>query len=297
MKPIPKAVLSASRRTDIPAFYMDWFMTGIGNGVFEVVNPFNRHVKRVASTPDRVHSIVFWSKNYDRFIRGGYGEALEDRGYHLCFNFTINSQAPILEPHVPPLDRRLQQLESLCGRYNPRAVAWRFDPVCFFIFADGALSDNLGDFRRIARVAAACGVTRCITSFMDDYSKIRKRVKRLRGFEFIAPATERKREILLRMQDLLTDLGMGLETCCERTLLDSLPPEAGVVPSACIPNHLLMEIYGGQLSLKRDTGQRIKQGCGCRVSVDIGSYELHPCYHDCLFCYANPRSPEAPVNG
>ncbi|MBW2737316.1 MAG: DUF1848 family protein, partial [Deltaproteobacteria bacterium] len=61
-----------------------------------------------------------------------------------------------------------------------------------------------------------------------------------------------------------------------------------ITKSSCIPNDLLMKLFGGSLSLNKDSGQRIKNGCGCKVSADIGSYSLHPCYHNCLFCYANP---------
>lgn len=287
----PRRIISASRRTDIPAFYMPWFMAGIERGVFEVVNPFNRRVRRVAAAVDRVHSIVFWSKDFGPFIRGGYGERLEDAGYHLFFNFTVNSEVPALEPRVPPLSRRLEQLEILCRRYDPRAVAWRFDPICFFRISGGAVADNTEDFERIARRAADCGVRRCITSFVDDYAKVRRRADRLPGFAFVQPDTGRKHALLQHMQGVCAALRMKLETCCEKTLLDTLSPGSGIRPSACIPAALIMEIYGGRLSLKRDAGQRVKQGCGCRESIDIGSYDLHPCYHNCLFCYANPRSP------
>ena len=98
-----KIVLSASRRTDIPAFYMPWFMAQIEKGQFTVVNPFNRKESIVPATPDHVHSIVFWSKDFGAFIKKGFGQQLQKRGYYLFFNFTINSDNPLLEPHVPPL--------------------------------------------------------------------------------------------------------------------------------------------------------------------------------------------------
>jgi hypothetical protein len=81
-----------------------------------------------------------------------------------------------------------------------------------------------------------------------------------------------------------------LKLCCEKDVLAALPAETSVTQSACIPSELLVEFFGGNLDLKKDTGQRIQEGCGCNVSVDIGSYQLHPCYHNCLFCYANPTS-------
>jgi len=73
-----------------------------------------------------------------------------------------------------------------------------------------------------------------------------------------------------------------------KEVIDALPLDCGITKSSCIPNDLLVEIFGGRLSMRKDSGQRIKSGCGCKVSIDIGSYSWHPCYHNCLFCYANP---------
>jgi hypothetical protein len=290
MDSLQKIVISASRRTDIPAFYMSWFMEQIDRGFFEVVNPFNQRVSVVPATPDAIHSIVFWSKNFGPFIGGGYGDRLLGLGYHLFFNFTINSDNPVLEPNVPALDERLKQLKYLAGHFVPRAINWRFDPICFFRTGPGPLKDNLCDFVHIAREAARCGVERCITSFMDHYPKIARRLSSRTGFAFIDPSLADKAATLMKMENQLADAGIRLLTCCEKNVIAALGPDSTIAPSACIPNDLLLELYGGNLSLKRDSGQRVKAGCGCRVSVDIGSYLQQPCYHNCLFCYANPAS-------
>ena len=107
-------------------------------------------------------------------------------------------------------------------------------------------------------------------------------------FAFIDPPLEAKRDILLDMDKTLTAKHINLYICCEKEVLEILPGGTGIKKSACVPNHLLVELFGGNLSLKKDTGQRINAGCGCMVSADIGSYQQHPCYHNCLFCYANP---------
>jgi len=286
--PREKIVISASRRTDIPAFYMDWFMTQREQGVFEVVNPFNRRVTRVPATTDAVHTLVFWSKNFGPFLTGNYGEILIEKGYHLYFSFTINSTDALLEPSLPDLEERLRQLEILSQRFGAACIDWRFDPICFYQTADGNSRDNLHNFSTISDVAARSGVKRCITSFMDPYRKIQTRIKPLTGFSFIDPPLEDKLEILLALNRDAGKRGIQLHLCCEKPLLEALPKEAGIQQSACVPNHRIQALYGGNISLARDQGQRIHAGCGCRVSVDIGSYHLHPCYHNCLFCYANP---------
>ncbi len=288
MKPADQIVISASRRTDIPAFYMDWFMERIKKGTFEVVNPYTRREFRVPATPDKVHTIVFWSKNFGPFIKGGFGETLSAMGYHLFFNFTLNSSSPLLEPRIPSLARRLYQLRALSRDYDPGSINWRFDPVCCFRFDKQPVQNNLVDFSRIAEWASQCGISRCITSFMDHYAKIRKRTTAMPGFSFIDPVVSEKINILLKMEKELSGEHIDLYTCCEKEVLEALPPESNIRSSSCIPNHLFVKLFGGDLSVKRDTGQRTAAGCGCRVSADIGSYHLHPCYHNCLFCYANP---------
>lgn len=294
MKLPTKIVFSASRRTDIPAFYMKWFMGGIETGSFRVINPYNRRETIVPATPERVHSIVFWSKNFGPFIEGGYGEALIKAGYHLLFNFTVNSESPLLEPHVPPLSERLRQLEYLCRNFNRESINWRFDPICSYRTDGSEIQDNRRDFARIAAKASECGIRRCITSFMDDYAKIRKRVASMPDFSFVDPSLEKKVAIVLEMERQLAKRNILLRTCCEKELLEALPPSSRVTRSSCIPNDLLVKLYGGKLSLRRDSGQRIKDGCGCMLSVDIGSYHLHPCGHRCLFCYANPAAGRPP---
>ncbi len=290
MNAATKIVLSASRRTDIPAFYMPWFMAHIEKGQFTVVNPFNRRESIVPATPAHVHSIVFWSKDFGPFIKEGFGQQLQKRGYNLFFNFTINSDAPQLEPRVPPLTDRLKQLGELCRRFTPAAINWRFDPICYFKSGGNGVRNNLQGFAQIAEKAAELGVSRCIASFMDDYPKIRKRIRRLAKFSFVDPPMGQKIEQILGMQKKLAEKKIRLYICCEKELLNALPDNSEIAPSSCIPNDLIVKLYGGCISLKQDRGQRVTSGCRCRESVDIGSYQQHPCYHNCLFCYANPAT-------
>jgi len=288
MKHSNQIVISASRRTDIPAFYMDWFMEQIEKEVFEVTNPYNRRKFMVPATPDKVHTIVFWSKNFAFFIKRGFGQKLLRMGYNLFFNFTINSNNSLLESRVPSLKQRLDQLRDLGRDFDPRSINWRFDPICFFEYGEKVIKDTLHDFSRIATWASKCGVTRCITSFMDDYAKIKKRITSIPGFSFIDPILSEKIEILLKMEKKLSEKKIDLYTCCEKEVLNALPSCSNIRKSSCIPNDLFVKIFGGDLSFKRDKGQRSSKGCGCMISMDIGSYHLHPCYHNCLFCYANP---------
>ena len=286
MKRAIKQILSVSRRTDIPAFYMAWFMGQVTRGSIDVVNPFNQRVRQVTVSPQRVHTMVFWSKNFGPYLTGRFGEQLQAMGYHLFFNFTINSRSAILEPGVPDLNQRLHQLSQLCRRFGSATVQWRFDPICHFITPAGILETNLDDFATIAAAAGECGITTCTTSFMDPYRKVGRRTRD--RIVFVEPSASEQVKILLNMERVLTPLGIGLYLCCENKALARLPAESTISAGACISGRRIMAVHGGKVSQRQDAGQRKTSGCGCTVSVDVGSYRLHPCHHNCLFCYANP---------
>ena len=100
-------------------------MASLQRGQFEVVNPYNGKVRVVPARSEEVHTIVFWSKNFGPFLEGGYGEELVRQGYNLFFNFTINSEDSWLEPNLPSLARRLEQMVLLAQRFGPRWLQWR----------------------------------------------------------------------------------------------------------------------------------------------------------------------------
>ncbi len=274
---------------------MDCFMAGIEAGYFFVQNPFNGVYSNVAATPSAVHTIVFWSKDFSRFIAGGYGERLSEMGYNLFFNFTINSESPLLEPHIVSLSERLDQARALCRNFGPETVQWRFDPICFYHYR-GRTYHNLDGFDEIARRLSGLGVRRCITSFADLYAKVKRRTAQSQDFAFVDPPLEKKQRIVEKMADRLESLGITLYTCCEEKLTETLGKDTNVCQGACIDNRLLMALFGGKLSCRKDSGQRAAQGCGCLTSRDIGAYDAQPCFHDCLYCYANPgKKPKDPA--
>jgi hypothetical protein len=292
-----KTILSASRRTDIPAFYMDWFMAGIETGVFEVINPYNQNCRQVPAGPHQVHSIVFWSKNFGPFLSGDFDRRLQQLGYRLFFNFTINTPIPELEPHVPPLKERLRQMAALSRRHDPETITWRFDPICFFRRDQRhAFHPNLDALETIADALADAGIRRCVTSFVDLYRKVRNRLPAA-GLELTDPPVHVKSETLRVMAAVLAQREISLGVCCEQTVLDALPPATGIRSGDCIPGLLLARLYGTDFALKKDPGQRRTRGCTCNVAADIGSYRQQPCYHNCLFCYANPQAPDRRESG
>ncbi|MBW1615370.1 MAG: DUF1848 family protein [Deltaproteobacteria bacterium] len=282
-----KIVISASRRTDIPAFYMDWFIKRIKMGYFETTNPYNMTTRKIPAVPSKVHTIIFWSKNFSYFLKKDFGEKLKNLGYNLFFNFTLNSESKILEPNMPPLSERINQLKKICLRFGSETVAWRFDPICFYKDKNNKIWNNLNDFAHIAETAYQLKIKRCVTSFADIYSKVKKRASALQDFSFIETPLKKKKKILIRMKKYLYPKNISLCICCEKEILNNLPKACGIKSASCVDAKLLSDLYGKDISLKKDAGQRVKAGCGCSISYDIGSYKMHPCFNNCLYCYAN----------
>lgn len=287
-------IISASRRTDIPAWYTPWFLEGIRQGYVDTRHPFTGKTRRVDVLPDHTHSIVFWSKNFGPFLALEADRILTDMGYSLYFNFTVNSESHRLEPSLPDLEQRLEQVRILADRFDPRTIAWRFDPICFYTIGSGGRQNNLSDFTRIADVMAELGIPKCVTSFYDPYRKVETRIRHQAAsgqppIRFSIPALEDRKRIIGRMAAYLSDRGMALTLCCESETMACIDSLGGPVvrANACIDGKLLKRLYGGNPVTKRDYGQRAQKGCRCTQSVDIGSYRDHPCFHDCLFCYAN----------
>lgn len=267
-----RTVISCSRRTDIPAFYMRWLIDCLGDGAAEVANPITRLAQTVDLRSESVHTIVLWSKNFGPFLRKR--RALE--GYRLYFQFTINEGGEI-EPNVIDIERRLEQLRELARVYGPERINWRFDPITFW---EGGRRNNIGRFEQIAGEVAKTGVQRCTISFTQWYAKVRRRMESV-GLEGFDPPLERKLEIASRIAGYCSNLGLCVRACCNDYLL-GVP---SIAKASCIDGRLLAELAGEPCSTARDRSQR--KECGCTQSRDIGSYE-QVCYHSCVYCYANP---------
>ena len=153
-------IISASRRTDIPAFYMRWFMNRLREGYAVYPNPFSGQIHEVSLTPEDVHSIVFWSKNFAPFLP--HMAELDGRGYRYYGHFTITGAPRDLEPHTPPWQRSADVSRRGAHQPEPRPVA--VDPI--LLTSETTPQDAADRFRHIARVravrvAATSALPRC----------------------------------------------------------------------------------------------------------------------------------------
>lgn len=271
-----RIVISASRRTDIPGFYMRWLENRIRQGGVDVRNPvIPDRTYTVSLLPQDVHTIVLWSKNFGPFLDSCLSRDPRFRWY---FNFSL-VDCPQWERGVPLLQDRLQQVREIAHRWSPRHINWRFDPIVFW---EEGRKNNLASFAPISDAMAEIEVTRCTLSFVTWYSKIKKR-EAARNLGFYDPPHSQKIDLLTRMSAFAYERGIVLESCCNDAWLEA----PGVVKGRCIDGILLSELAGKRCSLARDGSQR--SDCGCTKSVDIGSYQMS-CLHDCLYCYAKPVS-------
>jgi hypothetical protein len=263
-----KKVISASRRTDLVAFFPDWLAQAIRAEKATVVGPSGR-AYTVNLSPDQVHTFVLWSKNFEHVIANacGLGDGLREYD-QIYLHFTITGLGgTLVEREVPPSRAALQQLEALvalAGR--PERVSLRFDPVIFWL-EEGKLKTNLGFFEELAKRAAAVGIPDIRFSFAQWYGKSRRRAARL-GFPYVDPSLEQKRSHALHLSSVAGSYGLNLY-CCSQDFLSDVP---GIRPSACIDGRLLQGLHpeSAPLSTVKDRTQR--RECRCTESVDIGSY-------------------------
>jgi hypothetical protein len=268
-------IVSASRRTDIPAFYSDWFFERVRQGTVRVANPFNpRQVRLVSLAPADVEAVVFWSKNPAPLARRL--AELDRRGLRYAFLLTVNDYPPALEPALPPLADRLATVRAVAAGVGPDRVAWRYDPILLAPACTPARHRE--SFRRIA--AALAGRTRrVIVSLLDPCRPARTRLAAA-GLGGCVPSPDDPavQELLGDLAAIARDHGLEIQSCAE----PALPASLGIAPGKCLDEAWLQTAFGFRAPGAKDPGQR--RACGCIRAVDIGA--RNTCPGGCLYCYA-----------
>lgn len=281
-------IISASRATDFPAFYADWFFHRLEKGYIRWRNPFSGQDSYVSFGNTRF--IVFWSKNPAPLLP--QLSTLKERGIGCYIQYTLNDyEAEGLEPNVPTLMQRIETFRRLVDVLGIGAVVWRFDPL---ILTDRINIDTL--LEKIAHIAdVLVGYTeKLVFSFADieSYKKV-SRTLRHSGINYREWDEDSMREFASRLSSMNRDSwNFRLATCAERIDLS----EYGIEHNRCIDPELISRLAPDDTVLqnflynaKTDSGQR--KACGCILSKDIGAYNT--CPHGCLYCYANTSSTSA----
>ena len=309
-------IISASRSTDIPAFYAKWFMNRLKRGYVAWYNPFNR--QKIYVSFKNTKAIVFWTKNPEPMQP--YLDELDRRGLHYYFQFTLNDyEREWFEPNVPPLEQRLETFCKLSNRIGHERVIWRFDPVMFTRLTPPEVM--LGRVKYIGERLKKL-TDKLVFSFVDvnGYKKVQNNlVKETNLYDkqsvlLAEPYTGQMEEFaegLARLRDEWRSRDgwdLSLATCAEKIDL----ARYGIEHNRCIDGELMKRIFAADHVLVfyinygclppedifsnyvdesklltatqiKDKGQR--KLCGCMVSKDIGMYNT--CGHLCVYCYAN----------
>lgn len=304
-------IVSASRSTDIPAFYVDWFLYRLKAGYSAWTNPFNGVKSYVAY--DNTRLIVFWSKNPKPLLaEGGCLDYLAEKGINTYIQYTLNDYvAERLERGVPGLQERIDTFKRLVDRLGFGKVIWRFDPMILTdtIGIDELLSkaQNIGDQLK--------GYTeKMVFSYADirTYRKVQANLTK-NNINFREFEEEDMLAIARGLSELNGSWGYTLATCGEKVDLEPY----GIVHNKCIDDDLMIKYFSEDQKLMDFLGVEIVKGdlfnpeatvikrknnkdkgqrafCGCIVSKDIGEYNT--CPHLCEYCYANTSKETAVSN-
>jgi DNA repair photolyase len=285
-------IISASRRTDIAAFYSQWFMNRIRAGSVQVRNPFNaRQIKEVSLKPDDVDVIVFWTRNPAKMMK--HLDELDDNGFRYYFQFTITGFPRLIEKSVPSMEKAVEMFGALSERLSPERVIWRFDPILLNTLVDE--NEHLKLFQDIAEQLE--GFTkRVVISFADYYGKVSRNLNRLTHpidgnkikFSDITQDQQTLEPFVTDLVQVAQQHKLEIQSCAEDIDLAHL----GIPDGKCIDDSLINQTFGLNLDVKKDKGQR--KSCGCIQSIDIGQYNT--CLHGCSYCYATYSSTWAQKN-
>lgn len=264
-------IISASRRTDIPNYYSDWFIKRMEEGFVYVRNPMNPHqISKVSLKKELVDCIVFWTKNPKNMIP----KLKKLKDYPFYFQFTLTGYGKDVEPNLPSKREELIStfigLSKLIGREK---VILRYDPI--FINETYTVDYHKKAFGEITEKLSPY-TEKVIFSFMDFYTKTLRNTKHLNIREL---TINDMKEIAKSFSEIAQRNHLAIETCAEKIELN----EFQIGHAKCIDDKLIQRILGCKLDIRKDGNQRLE--CGCVESIDIGAYDT--CNNGCCYCYAN----------
>lgn len=261
-------IINTGQRTDIPAFYLEWFANRLKKGFVCVRNPYNlNRVSRYRLDPSVVDVIGFCTKNPAPMFP--YMGLLKNYGQ--CWFVTITPYGRDIEPNVPDKHKLLEDFQKVSKTVGIKSVGWRYDPI--FISEKYTSDYHLHAFEQIA--STLDGYTKTVViSFIDLYPKVRK------NFPEAQEVTKEMRLLLgRRMIEIAAAHGMTVKPCAEGDELAAFGADCG----GCMRISDYEKAIGKQLNAPKRKGARAE--CACYLSCDIGAYNT--CRHLCRYCYAN----------
>ncbi len=264
-------IISASRRTDIPSYYGEWFMRRLREGSVFIPNPYNaKRYSKASLTRDAVDIIAFWTKNPIPFMQ--YLTEIDKMGYVYYFQFTLTPYGRETESNLPHKDKLLEVFINLSKSIGRERLVWRYDPI--IINKQYDMNYHAEMFSYMARKLSNY-TERCIVSFVDNYKNVTARL----GKDLNYTTTEQGMLTIASIfSKLAKENGIDLFTCSEEIELGQFDIQHG----ACIDKSHIEKILGSKINIRKDKNQRSK--CLCVESIDIGTYNC--CANGCNYCYA-----------
>ncbi len=261
-------ILHTGLRTDIPAFYTEWFANRLKEGYVMVRNPYNPvHVTKYNISPDVVDLISFCTKNPTPFLP--YMNLLKEYGQY--WFVTITPYGREIEPNVPDKESVMDSFKILSKMVGINSIGWRYDPI--FISDTYTVQRHIEEFEKMAGTLSGYTST-CVISFIDLYQKV------LRNFPKVREVKKAERiELAKAFVHIGKQYGIEIKSCAEGTELEPY----GVDCSGCMTVSVYEKAIGCSLNVPKSKGARAE--CACILGCDIGAYNT--CGHFCKYCYAN----------
>ncbi|MDR2079706.1 MAG: DUF1848 domain-containing protein [Treponema sp.] len=272
-----KMIISASRRTDIPTFFGDWFMNRLTERKVLVRNPMNpRSTSEITLDPDLIECIVFWTKNPENFLACLPG--IDAFGYRYYFQFTLTAYDASIERNLNKTNI-IETFIKLSEYLGKEKVIWRYDPI--FINDKFTLKYHLENFECLCKKLYK-HTEKCVISFVDKYLFLAENFRQ----NNISELSDKEIDVLADgFAAISKKYNLPLFTCCEKINLDKYE----ISHNKCIDADLIERLFNLNIKSKKDPSQRLD--CGCCVSRDIGAYNT--CLHDCIYCYAKRENKSA----
>lgn len=264
-------ILHTGLRTDIPAFFSEWFLGRLREGSVLVRSPYDQHaLTRYRIAPDVVDLISFCTKNPRPLL----SHMDELRAYRQFWFVTITPYGRDIEPNVPPAEQAAEDLIALSMRLGKNCVSWRYDPILLTsVYTE---ERHIAEFGRIAKMLRG-HVDTCVISFVDLYKKVQRNFPECREVE-----PEARIRLGREMVRIAAENGMRLKTCAEGDLL----APCGADTRGCMTIETYERAIGCRLRVPKKSAGR--KECACYLGADIGAYDT--CGHLCRYCYANSNA-------
>jgi len=261
-------ILNTGSRTDIPAYYSEWFYNRIKKGFVYTRNPYNpKLIHSYKLDPSVVDVLVFCTKNPEPMMK-----RLDEIAHFKQFwGITLTAYGKDIEPHVPDKHRIIECIKVLSNRFGSQSVEWRYDPI--FLSDKYTKEVHLRSFEHIANKLSG-SIEICVISFIDLYQKT------IKNFPSVSEVClEDQIELIKAFVEIGKKYNIRIKTCLENKVLE----DYGVDTSGCLTQSVLEKSLNQRLNITKQTQAR--EGCNCLLGNDIGSY--NSCGHGCVYCYAN----------